>query len=73
MTRQSCFGCGTEWMDWLEYNCDNCKKNVDDDGDFECEIQKDIFTQAFGDGSEEIKLTSYNATQKMRCPKFKAK
>ncbi len=71
MTNKPCFSNGSEWEWWMERNCDRCKKDAKCDGSrFHCAIQSDMLKQAFGSATEEIRLSSWEATQASDCPRL---
>lgn len=70
-TTKSCFSNGTDAEIWHENNCGGCIKGSADYAPLDkvrCSIERDIFIQWMGYGSEEINLKSYDATQCMECP-----
>lgn len=70
-TTKSCFSNGTDALDWQWRNCNKCIKGCADDAPIDkvrCSIQRDIFTQWMGYGSEEINQKSYEAARSTDCP-----
>ena len=72
-TTKSCFSCGSMAGDWIEKNCSACKRNSENKNRFTCAIQSDLFKQWMGHGNEEIRLSSWLATQQVYCPNFTEK
>ena len=66
-TTKPCFSCGSEAGDWMDRNCDDCKKTTTG-ATFHCAIQSDIYKQWFGSCNDEIRLSSYEATRHNYCP-----
>lgn len=68
-TNKPCFSCGSEAGDWVNRNCDSCKKTLSGTS-FHCAIQSDIYKQWFGHGNEEIRLSSYEVARRYLCPRY---
>ena len=64
-TTKSCFSCGSMAGDWIEKNCSACKRDSKNNND--------LFKQWLGHGNEEIRLSSWLATQQVYCPNFTEK
>lgn len=45
--------CGTQFSDWQERNCFNCRKYDHDSGESTCEIDQALLVAMFGDGTVE--------------------
>ena len=44
------FSCGSQYMDWQEHNCFQCKK-LGEGAEPQCEISVELVTGCFGDGT----------------------
>ena len=46
------FCCGSQFADWVSYNCQNCKKQYDEDNmQYHCDIEEAIGDGYVGDGT----------------------
>ena len=63
---QDPFSNGTEYMYWVEWNCDRCVKQVDRCFNYRCSIQRDIDTRMMS--NEPIAQRTINITRMSNCP-----
>lgn len=63
------FSCGTDFVDWQESNCDNCKNQDFDNPDKTCSIEREINIAYWDDGMVDTeKLKKAGWTEACRPP-----